>query len=52
MYDYLLYGSLTFLLSILFSMGGARAGVALIPILNFLGLDLWRLWLEEMTPLC
>jgi len=39
MYDYLLYGGLTFLLSILFSMGGAGAGVALIPILNFLGLD-------------
>jgi hypothetical protein len=39
MQDYLLYGGLTFLLSILFSMGGAGAGVALIPILNFLGLD-------------
>jgi hypothetical protein len=39
MYDYLLYGGLTFLLSILFSMVGAGAGVALIPILNFLGLD-------------
>ena len=39
MQDYLLYGGLTFLLSILFSMGGAGAGVALIPILNFFGLD-------------
>ena len=38
-HNYLLYGGLTFLLSILFSMGGAGAGVALIPILNFLGLD-------------
>jgi len=39
MQEYLLYGSITFFLSILFSMGGAGAGVALIPILNFLGLD-------------
>jgi uncharacterized membrane protein YfcA len=39
MNDYLLFGTLAFLLSILFSMGGAGAGVALIPILNFLGLD-------------
>jgi len=39
MHDYLLYSVLTFLLSILFSMGGAGAGVALIPILHFLGLD-------------
>jgi len=39
MHDYLLYSILTFLLSILFSMGGAGAGVALIPILHFLGLD-------------
>ncbi len=36
---YILYGTLTLLLSILFSMGGAGSGVALIPILNFLGLD-------------
>ena len=35
----MLYGGLAFLLSILFSMGGAGSGVALIPILNFLGLD-------------
>jgi len=39
MNDYLLYSLLTFFLSILFSMGGAGAGVALIPILHFLGLD-------------
>ncbi len=39
MEHYLLFGGLTFLLSILFSMGGAGAGVALIPILHFLGLD-------------
>lgn len=39
MSEYLLYGGLTFVLSILFSMGGAGSGVALIPILNFLGLD-------------
>jgi len=39
MQDYILYGVLTFFLSILFSMGGAGAGVALIPVLNFLGLD-------------
>ena len=37
--EYLLYGVITFFLSILFSMGGAGSGVALIPILNFLGLD-------------
>ena len=39
MNDYLLYGIITFLLSILFSMGGAGSGVALIPVLNFLGVD-------------
>ncbi len=39
MNDYLLYSTLTLLLSILFSMGGAGSGVALIPILNFLGID-------------
>ncbi len=39
MSSYLLYGTLAFFLSILFSMGGAGAGVALIPILNLLGLD-------------
>jgi hypothetical protein len=39
MSDYLLYATLAFFLSILFSMGGAGAGVALIPILNLLGLD-------------
>jgi len=39
MYDYILYSTITLLLSILFSMGGAGSGVALIPILNFLGVD-------------
>ncbi len=39
MENYLLYGGISFVLSILFSMGGAGAGVALIPVLNFLGLD-------------
>ena len=39
MNDYILYSSLTLLLSILFSMGGAGSGVALIPVLNFLGVD-------------
>ena len=39
MSDYILFSAITFVLSILFSMGGAGAGVAIIPILNFLGLD-------------
>ena len=39
MAEYLLYGLITFALSILFSMGGAGSGVALIPILNLLGVD-------------
>jgi len=39
MNDYALYSLITFFLSILFAMGGAGSGVALIPILNFLGLD-------------
>jgi len=39
MSEYLLYGGITFVLSTLFSMGGTGSGVALIPILNFLGLD-------------
>jgi len=39
MHDYLLYCLISFSLSILFSMGGAGAGIALIPILNLLGLD-------------
>jgi uncharacterized membrane protein YfcA len=39
MNDYLLYSSIAFILSIIFSMGGAGSGIALIPILSFLGLD-------------
>ncbi len=37
--DYTLYGALTLILSAIFSMGGSGAGIALIPILSFLGLD-------------
>jgi uncharacterized membrane protein YfcA len=37
--DYLLYGFIALILSILFSMAGAGAGVALIPVLNFFGID-------------
>jgi len=39
MENYILYTTLAFVLSILFSMGGAGSGVALIPILSFLGMD-------------
>jgi len=39
MNDYILYSLITFFLSILFSMGGAGAGVAIIPVFHFLGLD-------------
>ena len=39
MNDYIVYSTITLFLSILFSMGGAGSGVALIPILSFLGLD-------------
>jgi len=39
MHDYLLYSFISLFLSIIFSMGGAGSGVALIPILHFLGFD-------------
>jgi len=39
MYDYILYSFITLVLATLFSMGGAGAGIAIIPILNFLGVD-------------
>jgi len=39
MTEYILFSAITLLLSILFSMGGAGSGVALIPVLNFLGVD-------------
>jgi uncharacterized membrane protein YfcA len=39
MNEYLLYSSIAFVLSAIFSMGGTGSGIALIPILSFLGLD-------------
>ena len=39
MHDYLLYTLIAFLLSLLFSMGGTGSGIALIPVLNFFGLE-------------
>jgi len=36
---YLLFGALAFLFSTIFSMGGAGSGIALIPVLHFLGVD-------------
>ncbi len=39
MFDYFLYAVITLFLSTLFSMGGAGSGIALIPILHFLGID-------------
>lgn len=39
MHDYLTYTLIAFILSILFSMGGTGSGIALIPVLNFLGVE-------------
>ncbi len=39
MYDYLFYSIITLVLAIIFSMGGAGPGIALIPLLSFFGLD-------------
>ncbi len=39
MHDYILYTLIAFLLSLLFSMGGTGSGIALIPVLNFFGLE-------------
>ncbi len=39
MYDYIFFSTITLILSVIFSMGGAGAGIALIPILNFFGID-------------
>ena len=39
MYDYLFYSAITLILAIVFSMGGAGPGIALIPILSFFGID-------------
>jgi len=39
MTDYLFYSLLAFLLSAVFSMGGTGSGIALIPMLNFFGLE-------------
>jgi len=39
MHDYLIYSSIAFVLSIVFSMGGTGSGIALIPVLNFFGLE-------------
>ncbi len=39
MMDYLLYFTITVLLSTLFAMGGAGAGIAVIPVLHMLGIE-------------
>jgi len=37
--EYILFGFITLILSILFSMGGAGGAMAIVPVLNFLGID-------------
>ena len=39
MHDYIFFSLITLVLSIIFSMGGAGAGIALIPILNIFGVN-------------
>ena len=39
MSDYILFSLITLILSIIFSMGGTGAGIAIIPILNFFGVN-------------
>ena len=39
MNEYILFSIITLFLSVIFSMGGTGAGVAIIPIFNFLGFD-------------
>ncbi len=37
--DYFIYTIIAFILSLVFSMGGTGSGIALIPVLNFMGLE-------------